>query len=405
MKLATTVAVKRALPRARGVERWASRAMVSGARQRCMLAALWAAGKLNRRHLHDLTGIRPNTVGLDIAMLLDCGILRELAATTGHRGRPGVPLEIDGEKRNVVGLAIEPGKVSVARLNLRGHVIESRHAACDGEPKAILASARAMLQGYVGEPTLAVGVSVTGSVDPVSHSSLYGSAWPKAKVVDLQSLYDMTQNRPLLLENDMHALAARWMLTRKGVHGEDVLLVHFKDGQLGASLLIEGRPNRGCITGANELGHTRLPIETELCHCGQTGCLERICSTPFVNRLSRKAEDLVQRAADYGGDDRAISRMIDLLAMGIANAINLSRVHRLVLVSEMTRHPHFAQSLVGAIERQVLPDLAQRVQIELWQQGSSQAAEAAGWLGLANLFLDGWGPASDLSDLVRRAKD
>lgn len=362
-----------------------------------MLEALWQAGTLSRQRLHEVTGIRPNTVGLDTAALITAGVIREMDVVTGQRGRPAVPLEIDPTTCNVVGLAIEPGRVGVVRLNLWGNVLESRQRTSSGEASTMVAAARSLLKSHVGPATLAVGMSVTGSVDPVEQVSLYGSAWPRTAVVSLQPLCEMIGDRALVLGNDMHALAARWILIQKGVQKEDVLLVRFGDGQFGASLLIEGRPNRGCLIGANELGHTRFPVETERCHCGQSGCLERICSSAFVNRIAHRPGDLLQRAAAYSGQDDALDRMIELVAMGMANAVNFSRVHRLVLVSEMMRYPQFAQAMVSAIRSRILPELAQRVQIELWQQVAGQMAETAGWLGLANLFLDGWGTASDLT--------
>ena len=64
-------------------------------RQRSVLQAIWRAGRLSRRDLHEQTGIRPNTVGSDAALLLKEGILRECTTKSLGRGRPRVPLEID----------------------------------------------------------------------------------------------------------------------------------------------------------------------------------------------------------------------------------------------------------------------------------------------------------------------
>ena len=72
---------------------------------------------------------------------------------------------------------------------------------------------------------------------------------------------------------------------------------------LGSALLIDGRPNRGCVTGANELGHTRLPVETDICFCGHPGCLERIVSTEFLRRRGVPLGSLLEHAANYSGGD------------------------------------------------------------------------------------------------------
>jgi predicted NBD/HSP70 family sugar kinase len=380
-------------------ERWATRSMVSGARQRFILRVLWQTGHLNRRKLHDRTGIRPNTITLDTEALLELGILHEINGPTGLRGRPAVPLEIDPSRRHVLGIAIRPGYVGVARLNLLGKKMEGESLACDGDQTSFLSIAKSFLHKYLNPSVLTIGLTTTGGVDPVNRTSLYGSAWPSARVVKLQPLYDMAQDRPFILENDMHALAARWTLNHAEAQHEDVLLVHFDDGILGSALLVNGRPNRGCIISANELGHTRFPIETARCACGMSGCLERIWSTPFLQSQDSARATLAQRIADYQPGDQTLGKMIELLAMGIANAVNFSRVNRLVLASEMLQHPALARSLVDSIRSQIIPDVSSRIEVDIWQGASGDPAETAGWLGLAHLFLDGWGEVTDLSNL------
>jgi len=388
---------KAALPTGTPV-RWADRSMMAGARQRRILAALWKHGSLSRRALHDCTGIRPNTITLDVSELLECEILRETDGTLGQRGRPAIPLEIDRDRRDVLGVAIEPHRVSIARLDLGGRLLETRQHADLRDVRDIITSAEALLASFTRDSTLAVGLSASGSVDPGRHRMLSGPDWHEQEEFSLERCYDLVGDRPFILDNDMHALAARWVLHRKiDAADEDTLLVDFEDGRLGASLLVNGRPNRGCVASANELGHTRLPVETERCHCGQCGCLERICSSKFLQRRSGSTDTLARRAADYRGSDEALAELIDLLAMGIANAVTFSRVHRLVLISEFTRHPSFTESLIAAIRGQIVSDVEPHVQIEVWQQVARQAAETAGWLALANLFLEGWNDTQTLT--------
>jgi predicted NBD/HSP70 family sugar kinase len=188
----------------------------------------------------------------------------------------------------------------------------------------------------------------------------------------------------------MHALAARWLLTHQQEQDEDVLLVYFEDGQLGSAILIEGRPNRGCVTGANELGHTRLPVDTEVCFCGHPGCLERICSTPFLLRQGQQKGTLAERAATFVANDEPMRVMIDHLATGFANAMNFTRANRLVLVSELTRHQAFTKRLTTAIRERVLGEIMERMRIDVWDQPAARSAETAGWLALASLYYEGW---------------
>jgi predicted NBD/HSP70 family sugar kinase len=227
--------------------------------------------------------------------------------------------------------------------------------------------------------------------------------------VSLAPLYETVGNRPIILENNMHALAAWWLLIHQAEADEDVLLVSIRDGQLGAALLIDGRPNRGCAIGANELGHVRFFVETDTCYCGHPGCLERIVSTEFLRRRGVATGTLLEHAARYGNDgangksskanaaaDKAVGEVLDYLSAGLANATNFIRPNRLVLASELTRYPVFNSALLRSIRSRLLGRLLERVRIDLWDQVDGHSAETAGWLALASLYRDGWGAPVDV---------
>ena len=185
---------------------------------------------------------------------------------------------------------------------------------------------------------------------------------------------------------------------------------------LGAAILVNGRPNRGCATGANDLGHTRFFVETARCFCGYTGCVERIVSTPFLSRQDelfakpKSSLSLIERAERFGalGDDPSLDEVIKYLTCSLANAVNFVRPHRLVLVSNFTRFPAFGDTLLRLTRAMVLPQLADRVQLDLWDEPGAGSAETAAWLAMAELLWGGWNqseitPAQRLDVLSRAA--
>jgi predicted NBD/HSP70 family sugar kinase len=378
------------------------------ARQREILRLLWSSGRLSRWELHRKTGVNPNAVGVDVATLLGGGIIRECASEVAGPGRPRIPLEIDPTVRHVVGVAISPGRVEAGRLTLRGSLLGRPIGRNVAEPGKTVSVAQALLRETLTEHTLAVGLSVTGFVDPTERAILTSSSIPGQGSMSLAPLYETIGNRPLILENNMHALAAWWLLIHQAEADEDVLLVSIRDGQLGAALLIDGRPNRGCAIGANELGHVRFFADTDTCYCGHPGCLERIVSTEFLRRRGVAVGSLLEHAAHYGGGDsgsnggsakaskatqaadKAVGEVLDYLSAGLANAVNFIRPNRLVLASELTRYPAFNSSLLRSIRSRLLGRLLERVRIDLWDQVDGHSAETAGWLALASLYREGW---------------
>jgi predicted NBD/HSP70 family sugar kinase len=380
------------------------------ARQREILRLLWREGRMSRWELHRRTGVNPNAVGVDATALLNEGIIRECQSEPAGPGRPRIPLEIDPTVRHVVGLSISPGRVDAGRVSLRGTLVGKATSRTISDAAKIVPATQALLKEMLNERTVAIGMSVTGFVDPSNQAILWGSSIRDSgqHSLSLAPLYETAGDRPIILENNMHALAAWWLLIHQADADEDVLLVSIGDGQLGAALLVDGRPNRGCAIGANELGHTRFFVDTDVCYCGHPGCLERIVSTQFLRRRGVASGSLMEHAARYvgngnapggngqaGGDadaavEKAMEEIREYLSAGLANVANFVRPNRLVLVSELTRYAAFNDALMRSIRSRLLAELVHRVRIDLWEQADSHSAETAGWLALASLYREGW---------------
>jgi len=319
------------------------------------------------------------------------GLVRERASDPSSGGRPRVPLEIDPSTRHVVGLAISPGSVEVARVGLRGQLLSAPMVQEVKSSANIVKAACRLVDKVLNRQSLAIGVSVTGFVDPDHGDILFSSSTTGLGTVSLKTLYTLAGKLPVFLGNDMHACAMRWMLTHRAQVAQDVLLVGLSDGAVGASLLIDGRPNRGCITAANEIGHSRFFVDTAPCYCGQIGCMERIFSTDFLSRQGKKDMTLGEAINRYHGqDDPAMAEIIKHVSMGLANAVNFIRPCRLVLVSPFVRAPQFINALIRSTRSLLLSKIADRVSIDLWDEPTANTAETASWLALAALFYKGW---------------
>jgi predicted NBD/HSP70 family sugar kinase len=365
--------------------------VVSDLRQREVVRQLFLEGPLSRFELHQRTGMTPNGVGTVVELLLREGLVRECAPERSSGGRPRVPIDLDPASLHVVGLAISPGRVEAGRIGIKGHLIGSPVSRAVRHPKQLVSVATDVLKKMMNRQTRLIGASVTGFIDTDKREILFSSATPGLGRVSLSQLTHQAGAIPIVLENDMHATAARWVLTHRAQEKEDSILVGFDDGALGAAMLIDGHPNRGCATGANELGHTRFFTDTTRCYCGQIGCLERIVSTDFLIRQgARKGSTLANAVNRYDGSDPALEKLIKYLAMGLANACNFVRPARLVLVSRLARNPEFTSLLVRSIRSLLLVQLADRVHIDLWDQPALNTAETAGWLALASLYRKGW---------------
>jgi predicted NBD/HSP70 family sugar kinase len=360
------------------------------ARQQEILRHLWVEGPLSRSELHLRTAFTPNGVGTLAESLLKAGLIRERPADPSSGGRPRVPLEIDPGSRHVIGLAVNPGHVEIARVGLRGQLLGAATLREVARPGELVKAASSLLGKTLNRQSLALGMSVTGFVDPEAREILFSSATAGLGTVSLQKLYEEVGDLPVFLGNDMHACAARWMLTHRAQEAEDALIVSLDDGAVGTSILIEGRPNRGCVTAANEFGHSRFFVDTAKCYCGHTGCIERVFSSDFLARQGNSASLGEQIALFDGSNNPGLLELMKYLSMGLANMVNFVRPCRLVLVSRFMRFPAFADALVRSTRGLLLANIGERVNIDFWDEPAANTAETAGWLALAALFYRGW---------------
>ena len=362
------------------------------ANEQRILELLWQRKALSRWEIHELIGVTPNEAGREVAKLIKSGLLRERVPNVVGPGRPRVPVEIDPVRRYVLGLAIRPGHIESARLNLLGGVLGRQTRVDVPSRDQVIPSVCRLVQEHTGKNCVGIGLSTPGFVDPDQHQIIASAAVAGETPVELEPVYAAADGIPVTLENDMHALAARWLMTHEAFGKEDVILAFIEDGELGAAVLVNGRPNRGCVVGANDLGHMRFFVKSDLCSCGHYGCLERICSTSFLNALDGKDQNLLERVAAFRRleDSPALRKMTRYLAAGLANAANFMHPDRVVLVSPLNRYPLYRDVLVSLVRRRLLSGLVERVQFDIWDQPGGNNGETAGWLALVGFYDAGW---------------
>ena len=358
--------------------------------QRQIFHRLFAGTPVNRLELSRQLGLTPNKAGYAVTRMISMGLLRECSPNGKGRGRPAVPVEIDTTRRQILGVALYGGGLGLAHLNLRGQPLRAVQSIAVSEPAKLIRSAEKAIGKNLTADHFAIGVSATGFMEPREKRLLLSSALAGRRESDLTPLFDAAGKTPVCLQNDMYAMAARWLLTQADELTQDVLLVLLNDGQVGATVLVAGKPISGCILGGNELGHMRMPVATDRCYCGHTGCLERIFSSEYARARLGMVGALPQMIEQYDGKRGGMFELIGLIATGVANATNFLRPHRLVLVSPFTRYPLFANELLLQIRERLLDALAARVRVDLWEQPASTPAETAAYLPLAAMCLEGW---------------
>jgi predicted NBD/HSP70 family sugar kinase len=352
-----------------------------------VLGLLAKEGSASRERLHRLSGLHRNLIGDTVRRLMEDGLVHMGQPQVRGRGRPQTPVTLNPNRGSILGVAIEPGAVTANRINLLGKTIDAPTIRAIGNDDDPVAPATTLIREMSASPPLAIGVTVTGVID-VADDLLLESAVLRGVAADLRQLRDAAGDTPLILENDLQALAQHWRMREKIARDEDVLLVRLEDGAVGAAIVIQGQPHAGCVHAASEIGHTRLAIETRQCYCGRCGCLERIFDSDFANDLDGQSILLADRITADGNTaddklDATLGRVLDLVGVGIANAVQILRPHRLLLVSQYARSAALRKHLILAVQREMLASFRNRVKLEWWDGATQDRASVAAFPALA----------------------
>jgi predicted NBD/HSP70 family sugar kinase len=355
-----------------------------------ILSAMRQNGQLSQAQIHRLLSFRKNTISTDVTELVKLRLIRACGSQALKRGRPRTVLEIDPKSRHVIGLSIQAGRIEICRLNLRGDLLEPPVRASTQSARKRIATAARLIEKNRSQATFAIGAAIPGLLDLEKRQIILSVLDPVKRYQSIQPLVKAVGRTPFIVENDVHAMSAKWLLLNNSVARGMTILVFIADGQIGSALLIDGRPAPGCLIGAHELGHTRFNVATRRCYCGHVGCLESIFSSAHLRDTTGEKRSLGDLFADYQDHETTVEPLMKFLAYGIANMVNFLRPHRLILVSDILAAPVATAGLIDRIRDAVLRPLQAAVDIQVWTQPAPRSAETAGWLALAAIYEPGW---------------
>ncbi|MDF9830866.1 ROK family transcriptional regulator [Parabacteroides sp. PF5-6] len=130
------------------------------------------------------------------------------------------------------------------------------------------------------EKILAIGVNISGRVNPVSgysYSIFYFQEKPLAQILE-----ERLQMK-VYIENDTRAMAYGEYMQGIVKGEKNILFINMSWG-LGLGIIINGQLYYGKSGFSGELGHFCMFDNEVLCHCGKKGCLETEASGSALHR-------------------------------------------------------------------------------------------------------------------------
>lgn len=192
----------------------------------------------------------------------------------------------------VFGVDIGGTTVKIGLFDVEGNVLDKweipTRTENDGEKilPDVADSIREKMKQMDKDAIAGVGVGAPGPIDAagVVHRAV-NLGW---KTFNVKETLEALINLPVRAGNDANvaALGEMWMGGGKGY--KDLVVVTLGTG-VGGGIIVDGRMISGSTGAAGEIGHIHVDdTETDICNCGNKGCLEQFASATGITRLANK---------------------------------------------------------------------------------------------------------------------
>jgi predicted NBD/HSP70 family sugar kinase len=259
-----------------------------------VLAVLGQLGPLSRTDLARRLDLSPATVTQVTRRLIADGLVEELERTPSRGGRPAQLLGLTGEPGRAIGVQIAADHAVGVEVRLDGALLQEREIPLDAAAPDCLDTVAALVAALVSR-----GSRLLDS-RPLGWTSM--PVGPR-----LRAALDL----PVLVDNDVNALAVAERLYGRGRGRDDLIVVTIGRG-VGLAVVANGGLVRGATGGAGEFGH--MPVaEGPRCGCGNLGCLEAVVGAASLRARTRQMEPATVYAEAGAVLGRAVAGLVNLL--------------------------------------------------------------------------------------------
>jgi predicted NBD/HSP70 family sugar kinase len=358
----------------------------------------------SRAELGRRLGLSRATVTAVLSELERAGMVQQQSEESGEDrrkaiGRPPLHVSLAPDAAYAVGLDFGHRHVRAAVCDLGGTIVAQRwvQSDVDEHPFASFDQARELAAGALDDAgvdaarVIGAGAGLPAPVDVVTgrvHAEGILPGW--AGIMPAAEL-EKRLGMPVQVENDANAGAIGEHLFGAGRGVADMVYVQLAAG-IGVGMILGGRPFRGAVGVAGEIGHTTAVPDGRLCRCGNRGCLETIASSVAVGELLEQshrapatmAELLERLRAGDRGVQRALTDAGAAVGVALTSMVNLLNPSLLIIGGELSEAGDvLLDPIRAAIERSALPPAANAVRVVPAELGTRAEALGAASIQLA----------------------
>jgi len=368
---------------------------------------------VSRVSLAQLIGVSTATITNLVAELVAQGLIIEEGFVRhngqANVGRPQKALSLVPNARYAIGIHIDVGRVNITLTNIYGQILEKdsfehqlNTAWHQVMNQIVIAAETVVRKSNIDQNDIVgAGVAASGLIDPKTGVNVIAPNlnWHDVPIRDyLQSKLNM----PVQVENNVRAMALGEALFGKLTHINVMAFIYARVG-VGAGLITNGQIYRGAGSGAGEIGHTVVSVQSNMGIHIQT--LESLFSEPAIMKSVKTlvnqhpnsilAENINQHGATLStvfkaalAGDELVTILLEERAhyfgIALANLVNIFNPELIVLGGIFTHE----KGLLIPVIRKTLKDYAFANLSDNSHLQVTDFGQDAGMVGAAALALD-----------------
>ncbi|MCR5421642.1 MAG: ROK family glucokinase [Lachnospiraceae bacterium] len=193
------------------------------------------------------------------------------------------------------------------------HILEDIAAAIKSEME---------VRGLSKDNIIGVGAGAPGPVD--KDGVVYKAVNLGWGILNMQQELNRLTGLMVRAGNDANIAALGEMWKGGGEGFKDLVVVTLGTG-VGGGVIIDGKVVSGCLGGGGEIGHIHIEDnETEICGCGNKGCLEQYTSATGIVRLAKRRLEKDDMESRLRGGEVTAKTVFDAVKAGDALAIEVA---------------------------------------------------------------------------------
>jgi len=372
-------------------------------------------GQISRIDISRQLKISRPTTSAYISELIEEGLIEEIGKSdsTSSGGKKAVLLQFRVTAGYILGVMIGVKNIRIALTDLGSNIIEIMKIPTEEwlGPDAVIDKLVKNIKEIIKkfkinkEEIIGIGIGATGLVDSMKGLVIFSPNLNGWNNIKLKEIIERKIGLSAFIENEcrVQAIAEKKYGLAKNI--KNFVCVETGTG-IGTGVFIDNRLVSGDKGMAGEVGHIITNLAgNRVCHCGNTGCLETLCSTSYLledisddikksgsssrnSKSGLKLEDLYD-LYNQGNEIAAVNieKNAEYLGIGISNTIKMFNPELIIIHGEVIKFGEkYLKKVKESVSKNTFPKVKDDYNIQFSEMGDNVGVIGAASIVFNDIF-------------------